>query len=217
MPTELHLALQYIYAAATGVVEAQVDGYQVDALRDGVIYEVQTSNFAAIRPKLATLSDSWPVVLVYPVAQTKTIVKIDDDGNELSERMSPKHGAVTEVFRELLYIAELLGRERLSLEVVVTRERELRRHDGLGSWRRRGQSLAGRQLVEITAIHRFDRPADLLQLLPPGLPEPFTVRDLAAGGVRKPLASRMAYALWKLGVTERVGKRGNWQLYKRNG
>ena len=39
MPTELHLALQRHYAGKSGVVEAPLDGYKADVLRDGVVYE----------------------------------------------------------------------------------------------------------------------------------------------------------------------------------
>ncbi len=217
MPTDLHLALQRHYAGEDGVIEAPVGGYVVDAFRGGVAYEIQTGNFAALRGKLAALAERGPVVLVYPVAQVKTIVRLDPEtGEELSARRSPKRGRVTEVGRELLYLAEALRHGNLALEVVLTVERDLRQDDGQGSWRRQRVSLVGRELVEVVETHRFERPQDFLRMLPEGLAEPFTTAELAAAGkLTKALAGRLAYGLWKLGTLERVGKRGNSHLYQR--
>ena len=198
------------------MVEAPVGGYVVDALREGVAYEIQTGNFAALRGKLQALAEWGPVVLVFPVAQVKTIVRLDPaTGVELSARRSPKRGRVTEVARQLLYLAEALRHGNLALEVVLTVERELWVDDGRGSWRRKGVSLVGRELVEVLEKHRFERAEDFLRLLPEGLGEPFTTAELAeAGKLSKALAGRLAYGLWKLGAVERVGKRGKAYLYQ---
>ncbi len=217
MPTELHLALQRHYAGPEGLVEVPVAGYLVDALRDGVAYEIQTGSFAALREKLAALTAGGPVVVVYPVPQTRRIVRLDPEtGEELSSRRSPKRGRVTEVGRELLYLAAALRHENLALEVVLTVERELRVDDGKGSWRRRGVSVVGRELVEVVEAHRFTTPGDFLRLLPEGLADPFTTAELAeAGRLSRSVAGKLAYGLWKLGALERVGKRGKAHLYGR--
>ena len=90
MPTELHLALQRHYAGEDGLVEAELGGYKVDVLRDGVIYEIQTGTFSAIRKKLEDLSKTHRVVLIYPIARQKIIVRLDPtSGEELSARRSP--------------------------------------------------------------------------------------------------------------------------------
>ncbi len=218
MPTDLHLALQQHYAGADGAVEALVEGYRADALRDGVIYEIQTGAFGSIRDKLRHLLRKHPVVLVYPVPARKVIVYVDGEGREVSSRRSPRRGALTDVFMQLLHLHDLPGHRRLSLEIVLIHERELRRRDGMGSWRRQGVSLVGRELVEIVEVRRFDHPRELAALLPDDLPRDFTVAELReALKLRQPLAGRMAYALWKLGVVKRVGKRGNAHVYRRVG
>ena len=215
MPTELHLALQQHYAGTDGETEVPVRGYRADVLREGIIYEVQLRSFGKIRRKLEQLTRQRRVVLVYPVPLRKFVVCVDADGQELRARRSPKRGAMTEVFDEVLRVADLLARKRLELEVVLTVERELRRDDGAGSWRRRGVSLVGRELVEVVEARRFSQVSDFLELLPEGLPAQFTVRDLAeCGKLRRVLAGRMAYALRKMGVVEVVGKRGNALVYE---
>lgn len=217
MPTETHLALQQYYAGDDGLVEEEVDGYRADVLRDGVVYEIQTGSFSAIRDKLDKLSKTRQVVLVHPIPETKIIVRVDpESGDELSARRSPKRGAVSDVLRQLVYIAKLLQRQNLSLEVLLTAERELRQDDGKGSWHRKGVSIVGRELMEIVATHRFDAPADFLRLLPEGLPKRFTVRDLReCGGLNRRLASRMAYALRELGAIKRIGEKGSAFVYER--
>ena len=217
MSSQLHVALQRHYAGEGGLVEAQLDGYRVDVLRDNVVYEIQTGSFSSTREKLAALSKTHAVVLVYPIPQTKIIVRIDPrSGEQLSARRSPKRGAVTDVFDELMYLAAWLRPDSVSLEVVLTVERELRRDDGRGSWRRKRVSLAGRELVEIVATQRFDRPTDFLRLLPLDLPECFTVADLAeAMPIGRRLAGKMAYALRQLAAIEHVGKQANAFLYRR--
>jgi len=224
MPSDLHMALQSFYARRHGArdegrVEVEMDGYRADVLRGEVIYEIQTGSFTAIRDKLRALAREHPVVLVHSIPRYKFIAHIDPDtGAELSCRRSPKQAQPVEVFGELVYAPDLLRRDNLSLEIVITAERELRCDDGAGSWRRKGVSIVGRELMAILEILRFDRPADLAGLLPAGLPEPFTTADLAeAGQMRSRLAGRMAYALREAGAIEQVGKRGRAYLYERTG
>lgn len=218
MPTDLHLALQQHYAGDDGIVEALVEGYRADVLRGGVIYEIQTGSFGSIRDKLRRLLGRHPVVLVYPVPERKTIAYVDGAGREVSARRSPRRGAMTDVFSQLLHLHDLPRHRHLSLEIVLTHERELRRRDGMGSWRRQGVSLVGRELVEIVAVRRFEHPRELAALLPDDLPREFTVAELReALKLRKTVAGRMAYALCKLGVVKHVGKQGNAYVYRRVG
>jgi len=69
-------------------------------------------------------------------------------------------------------------------------------------------------LLDVVQRRLFETPADISALLPPGLSEPFTTEDLAdAIDSRQKLAQKMAYCLQKMGVIERVGKRGRANLY----
>ncbi len=216
MPTELHLALQQYYAGDDGEIEVDIGRYRADVIRDGVIYEIQKGNFSAIRDKVKSLARKHKVVVVYPVPREKIIVHIDPEtGDELRSRRSPKHGRAVDVFDHLVNMPTAIRGKNVAIEVAVTVQRELRRDDGRGSWRRNGISLVGHELVELVETHRFDAPADFLHLLPSGLPRRFTVGELAdAAGLRRRLAGRMAYTLCKMGVLKKVGKRGNWILYQ---
>lgn len=216
MPTELHLALQRLYAGEEGVIEAPLGGYRADVLRDGVCYEIQTGSFGSIRRKLEKLLLTEMVVLVYPVPQQKIIVQVDGEGREMSSRRSPKRGRALDLFNHLMYLRDLPAHPNLTIDVVLTVQRELRRKDGMGSWRRQGVSLIGRELVEVLEVQRYEQPAELARLLPPELPREFTTADLRETlALRGGLCGKMAYALRELGVIEQVGKRGNSLVYRK--
>ena len=210
-----------MYAGQDGQTEIIVDGFRVDVVRDGVIYEIQTGRFRALRDKVDSLSQRWPVVIVHPVAAEKLLVKVDTEtGEVLSERRSPKRGGPLNVFLELPSIAPLLARDNVRLEVLLCRQRELRDAQGRPHrWRRRvGVKMLDRQLLEIIDRRVVAEPAQLLDLLPAELPDPFTVPDLREVlRVNVDLARKVAYGLAKAGVTEAVGRRGRCPLYGRAG
>jgi hypothetical protein len=133
----LHAALKEWYAEPGDRFEVPVDGFVVDIVRGELLVEVQTANFSAIGRKLAALAAQHPVRLVYPVPLEKWIVRLDGDGGRLGRRKSPKRGAVEGVFEELVRIPHLLANENFSLDVLLTREEEVRRLQARpGSWRR---------------------------------------------------------------------------------
>ena len=66
-------------------------------------------------------------------------------------------------------------------------------------------------------LAKLRRPGDLWSLLPAGLPETFTTRELADRlGRPLPFAQRVAYCLRHAGAAEVVGKRGNHRVYLRD-
>jgi len=216
MPTELHIALQQHYAGDDGQVEVPFERYKLDVVTNGVAYEIQTGNFFKLKAKLERLAEAMPTVLVYPLPQTKIIVRVDaESGEELSQRRSPKQGVLSDIFPELRHVAAVLGREGVSLEIVLTVERELRDSEAKTGRYHRRAALLGRELVEVVEQIRFDKPEDYVRLLPPNLPKQFTVADLAqSAGINRWLGGHMASALYQLGATQRVGKQGNAYVYE---
>ncbi len=211
----LHAALKEQIAEPGDRFEVLVDGYVIDIVRGDLLIEVQTGSFAALKTKLAALLANHRVLLVHPIPAERWIVKMGPDGTTwLDRRRSPRRGKVTDVFRELVSFPHLAAHANLAIEVALTREEEVRVNDGQGSWRRKGWRIADRRLLDVAARQRFGGVGDYLTLLPPGLPDPFTTRDLAAGlGERIALAQKMAYCLHGMGAISRVGKQGNAYLY----
>ena len=67
----LHAALKQDYLGESGLAEVPFGGFVADVVRDGVIYEVQTSSFSGLGRKMLALADLSPVVLVHPIPQAK--------------------------------------------------------------------------------------------------------------------------------------------------
>ncbi|MDT8305274.1 MAG: hypothetical protein RRC07_05010 [Anaerolineae bacterium] len=216
--TALHAALKRWAAGPEAHFEVNVDGYVVDVVQgDGELVEIQTGNFGAIGAKLSALARNHRLRLVYPIAVTKWIVRRNPDGDGyLSRRRSPRKGAVSDLFYELVRVPYLLADPNVTLEVVLTEEEEFR-HYGQTRRRRRWRWITDeRRLLQVIACHEFASPADLGTLLPASLPERFTTADLASAlNQKRALAQKMAYCLRKLALFEEAGKQGNALVYRR--
>ncbi len=211
----LHNQLKEWYTGDGAEAEATVDGYVVDVVRDGLLIEVQTGNFSAIRDKLRDLLENHRVRLVHPVPRVKHIIRLDGDGAEVSRRRSPKRGRFEDVFYELVYIPEMCVSEGFELEVALVDAEEYLIDDGRGSWRRRGWSVHDRRLIEVVECRVFRDPRDFIDLLPEDLPPEFTARQLAkASGLRMRLAQKMVYCLRRMKVVEVSGGKGRANLYR---
>lgn len=215
----LHADLKKWYAQPGDRLEVPVDGHLIDIVRGDLLVEIQTRNFSAIRRKLRKLAQSHPVRLVYPVTAEKWIVRLDDDGQQLGRRKSPKRGRVEEIFGELVYLPALLSHPNFTLEALLIQEEEIRRKgEGHHGWRRHGWVTHERRLIGVVEQRLFGTPADLLALIPADVEEPFTTGDLAAAmDMPQWLARKMCYCLRAMDAIERTGKRVNALLYRRTG
>jgi hypothetical protein len=211
----LHASLKRWYARPGDRLEVAVDGFVVDIDRDDLLIEIQTGHFASIKSKLARLTRSHPVRLIYPIAHEKWIVRpAAEDRGGVIRRKSPRRGRLEDLFRELVSIPHLLSERNFSLEVLLTQEEEVRRYEGKRRGRRRGWVTEERRLLEVLDRRLFGESADWLGLLPEGLGS-FTTSDLAAGmGTARDLAQKMAYCLRNGRVIELVGRRGRANLYR---
>jgi hypothetical protein len=211
----LHAQLKEWYREPGDLLERKLGGYVIDLVRGGLLVEFQTGGFSPLRLKLAALAAEHPVRLVAPVAVTRRIVRLSDDGEVLSSRRSPRRGCVHDVFDRLVSIPALLAHENFELEVLLTHQDELRMFRAGRAYRRRGWVVVGRSLVGVDESVRIRSPGDAARLLPM-LADTFDTAELAAGsGIDRRLAQRMAYCLRALGAIEPVGKRRGAVLYAR--
>jgi hypothetical protein len=212
----LHASLKQWYARPGDRFEVAVDGFVIDIVRDDLLIEIQTGNFASIKSKLARLACSHQVRLVYPIVQEKWIVRLASaaDRGGGGRRKSPRRGRWEELFREMVSIPQLLSNPNFSLQVLMIKEEETRRFDGRRLSRRKGWVSEGRRLLEVLDQRLFLRAADWLAFLPEAL-QSFTTRDLAAAiDTRRDLAQKMAYCFAKGNVIECVGRQGRANLYR---
>ena len=211
----LHASLKQWYARAGDQFEVAVGGFVIDIVRDDLLIEIQTGNFASIKSKLTNLARSHQVRLIYPIAHEKWIIRsATDDRGRVIRRKSPKRGRVEDLFWEMVSIPQLLSNRNFSLEVLMIKEEEARRYEGKRRWRRRGWGIEERRLLEVLDQRLFKESADWRGFLPEGL-DSFTTRDLAtAMATCRELAQKMAYCLREGRVIELIGTRGRANLYR---
>lgn len=205
----LHASIKGWLARPGDQIEQQVDGYQIDLVRGDLLIEIQTANFSALKTKLNRLLENHKILLVHPIAETKWIIRQTKRGKQVTKRKSPKRGRVEHLFDELMYISQLIPHPNLRLMALLTRQEEIWRDDGRGSWTRGHWSIADRRLLEVIGTAQFDNYAEYLRLIPPSLPHPFTHAQLAKA-IKAPvwMSTRMSYCMRKMGCLESVGKSG---------
>lgn len=218
METSLHRQLKEHYAADSARREVSLNGYRIDAIHRGRLIEIQHGSLAAIRKKIVALLEGHSVTVVKPIVAAKQLVKLDKrDGVELSRRLSPKRGALLDVFGELVYFTRVFPHKRLILEAVLVEIEELR-YPGHGRRRRRRENdfqIADQRLLRIVETRSFRTLGDLRRLLPVDLPTTFHTGHLSAAmKVPRGIAQRVAYCLRETGGVRVVGKEGNALLYR---
>jgi hypothetical protein len=210
----LHAALKEWLLQPGDRQETAVDGFVIDIVRGDILIEIQTRHLGAMKRKLARLLPHHPVHLFHPIAAEKWIVRQTAGGQPISRRKSPKRGRLIDVFAELVRIPHLLSQPNLTVTVLLTRQEEIWRDDGQGSWRRKRWSIHDHRLLAVVDQKSFESANDWLALLPDDLAQPFTNRALAAAlSCHANLAQKTTYTLRHAGLIEAVGKRGNELLY----
>ena len=210
----LHAAVKELLAEPGDRLEVPVGRFVIDLVRaDGELVEVQTGGFGALGKKLDALLDDHRVRIVHPVAAERRIVRVDEHGEVLAARRSPKRATAVEVFDKLVAFPALLTHPHLTIEVLLLREDHIRRPQPVTT-RRRTRDPGERRLVGVIDRLELRTPADVLAALPALPPEPFSTRELAAclscGTV---LAQRTLYCLRAIGLVEPAGKRGRAPLH----
>lgn len=212
----LHAALKQWYARPGDQLEVKVDGFLIDLVRDEELIEIQTRNLGALRRKLHTLLEHHAVRLVYPIAHEKWIVRKTGSGKKIiGRRKSPKVGRLSDLFEELVSLPELINHANLVLEIALIQEEEIRHADGRGSWRRQGQSVHDRKLLQVLETVTFAKKEDFLRFLPADLEQPFTNQSLTeriGGSIHA--TRQMTYCLKKMGLIQQVGKNRNQLLFE---
>ncbi len=216
----LHRDLKQLLAATGDAFEVKVDGYVIDLVRaDGELVEVQTGGFSPLRAKLDALLDRHRIRIVHPIPTERRIIRVDELGEVLSTRPSPKHPRATTIFEGLVSFPTLLSHPNLTIEVVLCREDHIRKPAPVRG-RRYLRDPGERRLREVIERVELTGPQDLATLLP-AIESPFTTKELAkAMRVPLPLAQKAAACCRALEVFADAGKRGraplhDWGLHPR--
>ena len=214
--SSLHSAIKEWYSLPRDKFEVKISQYVADIVRGDLIVEIQTMNFSAIRKKLENLVQKHKVRLVYPIAERKCIIHIDKSGEVVSRRKSPRKGKLTDLFRELVRVPQLIKEVNFSFEVLLIDEEEIRIDDGRGSWRRRGSSIKDRKLVGVNTRILFENSIDFLKLLPEELHETFTNKELASSKkISVRTAQQITYCFRRSGMIRVIEKRGKELVFQK--
>jgi len=212
---QLHACLKYYYEPRPAHHEIPVQGFVADICNESGIIEIQTGSFDKLRRKLECFLEQSLVTLVYPLPHRKWLRWIDPQTGEISEaRKSPKTGQPAEACFELGKIQSLLGRKNLHIRLLLL---DMEEHRYLNGWSRdgkKGSTRAERIPLSVVEEISLDKPMDYLQLLPAGLPDPFTRAELAKLTRLSPKRNQyLLRCLLKLGLLRQEGKRGRSYLY----
>jgi hypothetical protein len=218
METSLHRTLKERYAAGgSGRLEVVVERFRVDAVdAAGRLIEVQSGAMGPLRGKLLRLLAEHRIRIVKPVVLKRRVVrKSRREGPVLSARFSPKHGALLDVFDDLIGMVRVFPHFNLEIEVLGVAIEEIR----IPRRRWPGYRVVDRCLSEVHETASLVDAGDLWALMPASCHDqgPFTTHDLSLR-LDRPLsfAQRVAYCLRLTGAARVVGKSSNRLIYLRD-
>lgn len=209
----LHLALKYYCAPDPETHERPLGGYVADAVTEDGVFEIQTRSLHRLKPKLDAFLPLCPVTVVHPVIAEKTLYRVDEAGELLSTRLSPKHETVYTAMEEIVGLRDYLTnpRFRILLCELALAEYSVQR----GKSRREKHDRVPLALLN---THLLETPADYAAFLPDLLPEPLTVPALAAAaGTQDASARAYLNLLGSMGILAEAGRAGRLKCWKRTG
>ena len=213
----LHASLKYWFEPDEQFHEVKMPCGVVADICDGHrVVEIQTRRLASLRPKLEKLLPDWPGTVVYPLTWHKTLIWIDPESGETTKpRRSPKVGKPWDALSELYWLQPFIGHPHLTVVLLLLDMEEYRLRDGWSRDGKKGSHRAERIPTAVGEPMVLAEKADYLQLLPPGLPNPFTTADFSRCGYLTAKGAGYAVnALYKIGIISRVGKNGRAYLYR---
>ncbi len=213
MEQTVHRAIKYWLCPDPSCHEFRVNGRIADVFTDDHIYEIQTRSFYAIAKKVEFLLAFHPVTVVYPVVRRKTVYAIGSDGTIGRGHVSPRKRTPASLLSELSGFKGLVGRSGLDFLVLVFDAAEYRTASAAPVGKKTGRIDLYPQGVPETLTFRSRD--DFRSLLPAGLPDGFTVKELAQVlKMNRTDAGRAAMFLREIGILALAGKTGRAYRYQ---
>lgn len=211
----MHAVMKRFYEPDHDHQEIRINGYVADIFRDNEIIEIQTRNFNAMRRKLDSFLEEYPVTIVYPIIHTKWLYWIDESTGEISKkRKSPKTGTPFDAFYELYKIKPYLTHAKLQICLTLVDAKEYRLLNGWSADKKKGSTRYDRIPVRLVDEILLAKKEDYLYLIPEGLTEVFTAKDFARKA-KIPLryAQTGLNILREIGIIKKAGTQGRAYLY----
>lgn len=214
----VHAVMKKYYVPDEDCHEVPIGDYIADIYTGEEIIEIQNGNFGHMRDKLACFLPEYSVYLVYPFPRRKWLIWIDPETGEVREkRKSPVTGSVYHALPEFFKIKAYLTDPNLHIRVPLIDVEEYRLLDGK---RRKNNPKIGSHREDRVPVGLYDEVIldeirDYRQLLPLGLPDEFTSKDMAdKARIHLGYAQETLKLLYDIGVIARVGKTGRSYLYR---
>ena len=218
--SSLHNTLKIFYAQKFGgKTEVEADGHIYDILcEDGQVIEIQTKNLSKLAGKIKdALDKGHKVRLVYPLVYRTRIILTSENGELISNRLSPKKGCIYDILRELTGLTDILLKRNFTLEVITINiiEHRIRTAQPVQTTNKsrrykKNWLKANKRLDEIIETKQFKTKKDYLALLPENLPEEFCAKDMNL----PKYAHILLWVFSRIPVIEQTNSKGKTKFYK---
>lgn len=209
----LHKVIKYMIDPSGINHEVKIAGKVADIYMNNIIYEVQTKAFNNLRDKLDVFLDKYEVVICYPLVCTKTINRINSEGEVVSVRKSPKKGKEIDSLVELYKIKKFLKDKNLKIWIMLIDVSEYQQVVNRSYKNHHGRVRIDQIPTKLVEIVELNSEEDYKKLLPE-LPEYFTSYELCkALKVSKRNISYIIQVLKFVNVIEVIKKDGKKHIY----
>ena len=211
----LHLALKRYFCDDQNYHEVPVEGFIADIMRDDTIYEIETSGFSGLCPKLSSYLPKYKVNLVIPVIAKKYVSWIDPLTSEISKKhTSPKKENIYDVIFETVRILPYINEKNLTVIAVFLEADEYRMADGWSRNGKRGSHRFEMIPISISDITKLNTDSDYLKCIPRELNDEFTVKDfIKATGTNEMTSRAVIKVLCAREIVKKSGQRGKSFIY----
>lgn len=167
-----------------------------------------------MKKKLEELLKNHIVEIVYPISVNTYIRTLDHNGDEKGIHLSPLHGSIFQICREISTIKHLINEKNLKIRVVYIESVTTKIDDKKGRSRYKKPRIVEKDLSKIINEEFYENIIELLSSILSRLPETFTTENIEKQGYKR----RSNYVIWffkKLNMIIEVGKLGKRKLYQK--
>jgi hypothetical protein len=212
---KLHSVLKHFYGEQASH-EIKLERYITDITSPQGVIEIQTRNLKKILPKITRILSTSKLTLVHPIVVNKRIISINSEEGTISKpRRSPKIQTIFHLFLELSSIRSCLMHPNFTLKVPLLQCDEYKRVitpvKSITTPSERIEVIPRHLICEYT----FQSIQDYFDLLPLGIKEPFTSKDISTIlKIPTPIAQNMLLVFVHIGIVVLVGKQSRYKLYQ---
>lgn len=213
----LHAILKNYFEPVEDNHEIRIGHFIADIAGENGIIEIQTRQFNNLRKKLEAFLSFTDVTIVYPIAQVKWLVWIDQHtGETTKKRKSPKSGKPYDIFFELYKIKSFLQNPKLHFCIVMLDIVEYRSLNGWSEDKKKGSVRYDRMPTDIIDEIYISGPGEFDKLIPEGLGKQFTSKEfMKSSNLSLSVSQTALNVLNSVGAVTRIGKQGNRYLYEK--